>query len=87
MAMVFQTPDPDHYNAVEVTDIELQANEYSPTTIDFDKESIASAPQQTNANKSQLRVIDELFGPIKIGTHSITRCALDALGATSNGQD
>jgi len=86
MAMVFQSPDPDHYNAVEVTDINLQANEHSPTTIDFDKVSIASAPQQTNANKSQLRVIDELFGPIKIGAHSITRCALDALGATSNGQ-
>lgn len=86
MAIVFQPANPDHYNAVEVTDIDLQANEYSPTTIDVDKESITSARQETNVNKSQLRVIDELFGPIKIGSHSITRCALDALGATSNGQ-
>ncbi|TBN37193.1 calcium-binding protein [Pseudomonas sp. BGI-2] len=86
MAIVFQSPNTDQYNAVEVTDIDLHANEYTPSTIDFEKESVTSAPKDTNANKSQLRVVDELFGPIKIGTHSITRCALDALGATSNGQ-
>ncbi|MHC8393772.1 calcium-binding protein [Pseudomonas sp. LB3P93] len=86
MAIVFQLPNTDQYNAVEVTDIDLHANEYTPSTIDFEKKSIPSAPQDTNTNKSQLRVVDALFGPIKIGSHSITRCALDALGATSNGQ-
>ncbi|MCP1519385.1 hypothetical protein J2Y74_003695 [Pseudomonas migulae] len=86
MAIVFQSPAPDHYNAVEVTDIDLRANEHSPSTIDFKKEIFPSEPQDTNNHKSQLSVIDELFGPIKIGSHSITRSALDALGATLNGQ-
>ncbi|EJM12616.1 hypothetical protein PMI21_04663 [Pseudomonas sp. GM18] len=86
MAIVFQSPDTDQYNAIEITDIDLHANERSPSTIDFEQKSNTPAPQDTNTSKSQLSVIDELFGPIKIGSHSITRRALDALGATSNGQ-
>ncbi|MGL6245032.1 calcium-binding protein [Pseudomonas sp.] len=85
MAIAFQSPDPDHYNAVEVTDIELKTNELLPSTINFERED-AHDDQSSKNRKAQLKVADELFGPLKIGSFLVTRRALDALGTTSTGQ-
>jgi Ca2+-binding RTX toxin-like protein len=77
-------------DTIEVSDIGLQANERSAATIDV-AASNADEAQTTRASTGrrkpgQLKLLDELFGPLKIGSYSVTRRALDALGATLDGQ-
>ncbi|VVO59159.1 calcium-binding protein [Pseudomonas fluorescens] len=84
MAIVLQSPDPDYYNTVEVSEIESSTNESPPATIDFENKD-APDTQDSKKRKPQLSVTDELFGPLKIGSFFVTRRALDALGATTNG--
>ncbi len=85
MAIPLQSPDPDSYNTVEVTDIESSAIEPSSSTIEFESNDTHKTTNQ-KSHRAQLKVTDELFGPLKTGSFLITRCALDALGATTNGQ-
>lgn len=76
-------------DAIEVTDIGIHKNAHTPTTMDFAAES----PDQSANNGAarnrrkpgQLKMLDDLYGPLKIGPYTITRCGLDALGATING--
>ena len=82
MAADHASPDADNYNIVEINDIHPKARQPSPSTISFENDSI----QTTNPQRAQLKVVDELLGPIRIGPFSITRKALDSLGATTNGQ-
>jgi hypothetical protein len=84
MAIAFQSPDLDHYNTVDISDIYLIPDTPPPSTINFENQDIQNT-HNTN-NKSQLNIADELFGPLKIGSFLITRRALDSLGATTNGQ-
>lgn len=80
-------PSPLHHeNAVDITDIDLLANEHTPSTINFAKGDPLPDSTMRNPEKSQLDVVDELFGPYKIGNFLVTRSALDALGATIGGE-
>jgi hypothetical protein len=64
-------------DTVIIMDLGYEANEYKPSTID---------QSRTNEKSSQLQMVDEVFGPLEIGDISITRTALDGLGATIDGQ-
>ncbi|MEN5245395.1 calcium-binding protein [Pseudomonas atacamensis] len=64
-------------DTVIIMDLGYESNEYKPSTIDHG---------QTNGKSSQLQMVDEVFGPLEIGDISITRTALDGLGATIDGQ-
>ena len=85
MAIPLQSPDSDNYNVVDITDIGLHTNDSSSSTIKLESAEVQKIKTPTNY-QAQLKVADELFGPYKIGSFLITRCALDALGATTNGQ-
>ncbi|MED7670765.1 calcium-binding protein [Pseudomonas moraviensis subsp. stanleyae] len=64
-------------DTVVVMDLHYESNEYKPSTIDQGR---------TNDKSSQLQMADDVFGPLEIGDISITRTALDGLGATIDGQ-
>lgn len=85
MATVFNPPNTDDYNTVDITDIDFRANDSPSSTIDFDSNESAESAPGHNKKSNQLKIVDDLFGPIKIGTFLINRLALDALGATLNG--
>ncbi|MHC8382521.1 calcium-binding protein [Pseudomonas sp. LB3P14] len=84
MATIFQASTLQHDDAVELTDIDFRTNELTPATIDF-KDSGTDHVSNTSQYAAQLKVVDQLFGPLEIGSFSITRSALDALGATIGG--
>jgi hypothetical protein len=85
MAIPPQPSDSDNFNTVEITDLGLNTNERSSSTIDFESDDTHKT-KNTKNYQAQLKVADELLGPIKIGSFMITRRALDALGATTNGE-
>jgi hypothetical protein len=78
------------YDTVEVLDIGMQTNERTAETIDFeatDADDAGKTSASTGQRKpGQLKMLDDLFGPFKIGSYTVTRRALDALGATIDGQ-
>ncbi|HWH85184.1 MAG TPA: calcium-binding protein [Pseudomonas sp.] len=63
-------------DTVVITDMQFETNERTASTID-----LAEIPRKT----SQLKLVDEIFGPLQMGNISITRVALDSLGATFEG--
>ncbi|WP_460117669.1 calcium-binding protein [Pseudomonas sp. H3_G09] len=72
--------DPNNQNVTDtvvITDMRFESNERKPATID--------APE-SSSKSNQLNFADEIFGPLQIGDISITRVALDHLGATVNGK-
>ncbi|MEG0064556.1 MAG: calcium-binding protein [Pseudomonas sp.] len=73
-------------DAVVVTDIGLRANQKTPSTLDISATESTPAHVRRNSKASQLRIVDELFGPLQIGPYSVTRTSLDALGATLLGE-
>ncbi|HWH85187.1 MAG TPA: calcium-binding protein [Pseudomonas sp.] len=88
------TPFPANGNyamddTLEVLDIGMHANERTATTIDFEATGNDETPTTqalTGQRKpGQLKLLDELYGPLKIGPYTVTRRALDALGATIDG--
>jgi len=78
------------YDTVEVLDIGMQTNERTAETIDFeatDADDAGKTSASTGQRKpGQLKMLDDLFGPFQIGSYTVTRRALDALGATIDGQ-
>ena len=74
-------------DAVVVTEFGDHANLYTESTIDFDRDTATdNETSHTQRKPNQLKDLDALFGPMKIGAYSITRRSLDALGATVNGE-
>jgi hypothetical protein len=78
------------YDTIKALDDGMPAVERTAETIDFEATS-ADEPEKTSASTSrrkpgQLKVLDDLFGPLRIGPYTVTRRALDALGATIDGQ-
>ncbi|VVP51213.1 calcium-binding protein [Pseudomonas fluorescens] len=74
---------------IKVSDMGIHKNERTPTTMDFTTD-IADQSANTKAphllrKPGQLKMLDDLYGPFKIGPYTITRRGLDALGATVNG--
>ncbi|MCP1475304.1 Ca2+-binding RTX toxin-like protein [Pseudomonas sp. EB276 TE3739] len=64
-------------DTVVVTDMRFETNERTSSTIDL---------PETTQTSGQLKFADEVFGPLRIGDISITRVALDSLGATVDNQ-
>ena len=54
-------------DAVVVTDIGLRANQKTPSTLDISAAEGMPAHARRNSKASQLRIVDELFGPLHIG--------------------
>ncbi|WP_417697549.1 calcium-binding protein [Pseudomonas sp.] len=85
MAKVFHPGSVPDEQAVVITDIGFHTNEHSVETLDFksvDKTRLSAQDQQRQV---QLDVVDKLYGPLTIGSLTVTRSALDALGATTDG--
>lgn len=77
-------------DTLEVLDIGMHANERTATTIDFeaagDKGPGKTEVATSQRKPGQLKLLDDLYGPLKIGSYTVTRRALDTLGATIDGQ-
>lgn len=73
-------------DSVVITDIGVHANERNETTIDLNNDTGSQTSTKSKSNPMQLQIADDVFGPLKIGSVSITRVSLDALGATIDGQ-
>lgn len=86
MTTVFQASTLQHDDAVEIIDIDVHANEKTAATIDFSDTEHTQALSNKNRHAAQLKVVDQLFGPLEIGSFSVTRSALDTLGATVGGE-
>lgn len=74
-----------HDDSVIITDMDIGVNEHDASTLDLSK----NKPTGHSGNKhkaDQLTITDGLFGPLQMGSISITRVSLDALGATLGGQ-
>ncbi|WP_434558159.1 calcium-binding protein [Pseudomonas sp. Z4-20] len=74
----------DH--AVVITDIGLHANEFTSETIDFSLADNEKIDLERKLRRVQLDVVDKLYGPLNIASLTVTRSALDTLGATIDGQ-
>lgn len=75
-----------HHDTVVINDIDIHTNEKTTSTLDLNSQSDNSALPKNPAKTAQLKMVDDLFGPIEIGSLSVTRVSLDILGATIDGQ-
>ncbi|WP_435035715.1 calcium-binding protein [Pseudomonas neuropathica] len=67
-------------DAVVITDMRFERNEHNVSTID-----LKHSNTKRTSKVDQLKLADSVFGPLQIGSISITRASLDALGATVDG--
>ncbi|SDB65437.1 hypothetical protein SAMN03159382_05610 [Pseudomonas sp. NFACC23-1] len=81
----YPSPVPDEH-AVVITDLGFHANEHTVETLDFRVADETPVSAEHKHRQAQLDVVDKLYGPLSIGTVKVTRSALDALGATTDGQ-
>ncbi|UVM29147.1 calcium-binding protein [Pseudomonas sp. B21-021] len=79
-------PSSIEHNDVDIADMQLVGNERQPSTIDYDDNNSLQTPPALKRKRAQLKTVDQVFGPLQIGGYSITRRALDTLGATIDGQ-
>ncbi|MGN8343860.1 calcium-binding protein [Pseudomonas sp. SMV71] len=86
MAEVTPPPFAPDDHGVVVTDLGLHTNEHTPATLDFRVPDEAPPSPEHTHRRAQLKVVDQLYGPLHIGSVAVTRSALDALGATTDGQ-
>ncbi|KIF58899.1 hypothetical protein [Pseudomonas fluorescens] len=76
-----------NHNSVDISDIELTSYPKPASTIDFEEhQSNTGKPSESKRKTSELKVVDQVYGPLRIGNFYITRRSLDALGATLDGQ-
>ncbi|MGS7457417.1 hypothetical protein, partial [Mycobacterium tuberculosis] len=54
--------------------------------LDFKAADGTPTDSERTHRQAQLAVVDKLYGPLQIGSMSVTRTALDALGATTDAQ-
>ncbi|SEO75289.1 calcium-binding protein [Pseudomonas sp. NFACC39-1] len=86
MAQIFQPGSvPDDY-AVVITDLGVRTNKHAMETLDFRTADGTQLSSEHKHRQAQLEIVDKLYGPIHIGSVTVTRSALDALGATTDGQ-
>lgn len=79
-------PSSIEYNNVDIADMQLVANERQPSTIDYDDDNSRPPSPALKNKRTQLKTVDQVFGPLQMGGYSITRRALDTLGATVDGE-
>ncbi|POA48264.1 hypothetical protein C1893_10380 [Pseudomonas sp. MPR-ANC1] len=86
MATLIQEPEIQH-DSVVINDIGPQpANARTESTLDLKTARNNATDTSSKTYTSQLNLNDKLFGPLEIGQVSVTRVALDALGARIDGQ-
>ncbi len=73
-------------DAVVISDMRFESNEHNASTIDLKRNTDETTSTKGKSKVDQLRLADSVFGPLQIGSISITRASLDALGATFDGQ-
>lgn len=73
-------------DAVVITDMRFESNEHHASTIDLKRTTDETTNPKSKSKTDQLQIADSVFGPLQIGSISITRVSLDALGATFEGQ-
>ncbi|SCZ39289.1 MULTISPECIES: calcium-binding protein [unclassified Pseudomonas] len=86
MTKVFYPSPVSDEHAVVITDLGFHANEHTVETLDFRVADETPLSAEHKHRQAQLDVVDKLYGPLSIGTVKVTRSALDALGATTDGQ-
>ena len=86
MAKVFYPGSISNEHAVVVTDLGFHANDHSVETLDFKAGNETLIGPEHKQRQAQLEVVDKLYGPLRFGSVTVTRLALDALGVTTNGQ-
>ncbi|WP_260961706.1 calcium-binding protein [Pseudomonas citri] len=86
MAKVFQPGSAPEEHAVVITDLGLRTNEHTVETLDFKAIDRTQPSLEHKRRRARLEVVDKLYGPLSIGCVTVTRSALDALGATTDGQ-
>ncbi|WHS58909.1 calcium-binding protein [Pseudomonas sp. G2-4] len=85
MAKIFY-PDPvSDDQAVVITDLGFRSTEHTVETLDFRAANETLLSAEHKQRQAQLEVVDKLYGPLPIGAVKVTRSALDALGATTDG--
>lgn len=86
MAQIIQPgPVPEDY-AVVITDLGVPTNKHTIETLDFKTADGTQLSPEHEHRQTQLEIVDRLYGPLHIGSVTVTRSALDALGATTDGQ-
>lgn len=86
MAKVIQPPSVFAERGIVITDIGLHANARTTETLDFKAADRSQLSSELKQRQAQLEVVDKLHGPFHIGSVAVTRSALNALGATTDGQ-
>ncbi|UZE22360.1 calcium-binding protein [Pseudomonas sp. B21-056] len=86
MAQVIHPPSISVEHGVVITDIGLHANPHTTETLDFEVADQLQLSPEHQQRQAQLEVVDKLYGPFHIGSVAVTRSALNALGATTDGQ-
>lgn len=86
MAKVIQPPSVSAEHGIVITDIGLHANARTTETLDFEVTDQSQLSSELKQRQAQLEVVDKLYGPFHIGSVAVTRSALNALGATTDGQ-
>ncbi|MBL0844330.1 calcium-binding protein [Pseudomonas mediterranea] len=86
MAKVIQPPSVFAERGIVITDIGLHANARTTETLDFKVVDQSQLGSELRQRQAQLEVVDKLYGPLHIGSVAVTRSALNALGATTDGQ-
>lgn len=71
---------------VVISDLGFHANEHTDETLHFNAVDNVALLSDRLHRRAQLEVVDRLYGPLHIGSVTVTRSALDALGATTDGQ-
>lgn len=86
MAKVIQPSSVYAEHGIVITDIGLHANARTTETLDFEVADQSQLSSELKQRQAQLEVVDKLYGPFHIGSVAVTRSALNALGATTDGQ-
>ena len=85
MAKAFQPGSVPDEPTVVISDLGFHANEHTVETLHFNAVDKVPLSSEHLHRRARLEVVDRLYGPLHIGSVAVTRSALDALGATTDG--
>lgn len=86
MAKALQPSSAPDKPTVVISDLGFPVNEHTVETLHFNAVDNVALLSAHLHRRAQLEVVDRLYGPLHIGSVTVTRSALDALGATTDGQ-
>ncbi|MDO7897612.1 calcium-binding protein [Pseudomonas citrulli] len=85
MAQVFHRAFPTLPPSVIVTELDAPTTAHTADTLAFETADPARQSPEHRHRRARLDVVDKLHGPLPIGASTVTRVALDGLGATIDG--